>query len=98
MTVRTFTSILSHDLLNNNYRNLLKENVKMIIPFLPGPLSGDPGSFETNHPPAPTSCRIDMAGMIACGSCLYLSSVSGGSSKHTRKMFSIVISQDGKKK
>ena len=41
MLVRTFASIISYEMLNNNYRNLQKEDVNITVNFLLGMMKGD---------------------------------------------------------
>ena len=67
--------------------------------FFPGILTGDCGSFGTNHPPTTSRVTrdIQMVYMSAHGYYSDLSSLSVDTSKHTKTLLYIVIGQDGDK-
>ena len=58
MTVIHFSSILSHDLFNTNFRNTQEEGVNMTIHFLLVPILSDLRSYDINCPPVPASVSI----------------------------------------
>ena len=60
MTVKTNSSIMSHDILSNNFINLQDRDVEITINVLLGVTMGDQESFDTNHLPDPESLPRDI--------------------------------------
>ena len=60
MTVRNVSSIMSHEILSNNFINLQDRDVDITINFLLGVTMGDQESFDTNHLPDPESLPRDI--------------------------------------
>ena len=100
MTLINFYSILSHDIINNNYSKPQEEDVNTTSNFSIVMLTGDRGSFDTNHPHAPTS--FPQGYWYGENSIMWflfriIFSLSGISSNHTRNVLFVVIGHYGNK-
>ena len=80
-----FSSVLSHDTFNNNFRKPQEEGVNTTITFILVPVLSDLRYFEIN-PLLVTVCfpvEIEMEDIPESGSCSNLSSLSGEIYNHT---------------
>ena len=99
MNWKTFSSIISDNIIKNKFVRIWGEDENMTIYFLLGLLHVDYGYFGANWSPALSSLPrdIEMMNISGCGSCLELSSLSGNVTNRTRS-FSVFIVRYGKKR